>query len=297
MESGKWVPLIMFMVGMLTAGCAEQPTGLELPVEITAHRGASGLYPENTLIAIEAAIERGARYAEIDVQATADGVVVLLHDTTLDRTTDLTGAIQTVPYSKVQSGDAGSWFAPGFQGEPVPTLAQVMESVRGKIRLNIEIKMNGQQDNLPDNVVQLIDEHEFRNHCIVTSFNRAAIRRVKTLQPAITTGYIFSELPEDDIIIGEHEILSVNQQVVTPEFVARAHRANKTIHVWTVNDLGEVHRLIDLGVDNIITNYPRYLLQFIEEPLFTYKSQAMFSSVPAFFRIWSKSYIENPQDE
>ncbi len=277
MESGKWLWFVVFVFGILAAGCSREPAQSELPVELTAHRGASGLYPENTLIAVDAAIHRGARYAEIDVQETADGVVVLLHDFTLDRTTDFTGNIGDVTYSELQSADAGSWFAAAYQDEPVPTLAEVMDAVRGEIRLNIEMKMGVQQNNLPEKVVDLIDEHEFRGHCIVTSFDRNAIRRVKALQPDITTGYIFSELPKEDVFTGEYEVLSVYYQVVTPDFVARARQSNKAIHVWTVNDLAETQRLIELGVDNIITNYPRYMLQFMQEPLFVDESMATFS--------------------
>ncbi|HKJ67809.1 MAG TPA: glycerophosphodiester phosphodiesterase family protein [bacterium] len=290
MESGKLLLFTASVVGILATGCSRQPARLELPVEITAHRGASGLYPENTLIAINAAIRRGAQYAEIDVQETADGVVVLLHDITLERTTDLTGSIGDVTYSQVQSADAGSWFAAEYQNEPIPTLAQVMDAVRGKIRLNIEIKMDEQQNTLPEKVVNLINEHDFREHCIVTSFDRDAIRRVKTLQPAITTGYIFSELPEEDVFTGECELLSVHYQVVTPDFVARARQSNKAIHAWTVNNLGETHRLIELGVDNIITNYPRYLLQFIQEPLFVDEGLAAYSGGDYLTRPTSRVY-------
>lgn len=234
-------------------------------VRITAHRGASGLAPENSMASVVLAMKIGANFSEIDVQETADGQLILLHDNSLKRTTNRGGNIWDLKLSDLQGVDAGSWFSPQFAGEPVPTFEQIIDAVMDKMKLNIELKMNGHQQKLAERVVDLIQRKNFISQCIVTSFDREEIRKVKNLNPAIKTGYIFSKMPEEDLWAGEFDLISVGRKLVTAELIQNAHEAGKEVHVWTVNKEEEMRKLIDLGVDNIITNYPDVLKKVLEE--------------------------------
>ncbi len=238
-----------------------EPTGI-----ITAHRGASGLAPENTMSAMLKAIEVGSGYAELDVQETADGVIILLHDKTLQRTAGLDKNIWEMNYADLQGIDVGSWFGEEFVNEPVPTLEAIIDSVHGKMKLNIELKMNGHEKMLEERVLKIIDDKNFADQCIFTSFKFAAIDKVKELNSAIRAGYIFSKMPEDvDVFTANVDLLSVNYKLVDKEFVDKAHATNKEVHVWTVNEPDEMKRLIGLGVDSIITNRPDILKKILSE--------------------------------
>lgn len=238
----------------------------EPTVIITAHRGASGMAPENTMSAMLKAIEVGSGYAELDVQETADGVIILLHDKTLQRTAGLDQNIWEMNYPDLQGIDVGSWFGEEFVNEPIPTLEAVIDSVHGKMKLNIELKMNGHEKMLEERVLKIIDGKNFADQCIVTSFKFAAIDKVKELNSAICAGYIFSKMPEDvDVFTANVDLLSVNYKLVDKEFVDKAHANNKEVHVWTVNEPDEMNRLIGLGVDSIITNRPDILKKILSE--------------------------------
>jgi len=233
-------------------------------VEITAHRGASGTYPENTLIAMKMAIEKGADYSELDVQETSDGILVLYHDGNLKRTSNVDLDIWKISYDSISKLEAGAWFDPEFKGEPVPKLEEVIDEVKGKMKLNIEIKMNGHQKQLTEKVVQLVEEKDFISNCILTSFDLNAIDKVKQVNKNIKAGYILSKIPEDrDIFNSGIDLLSVNKRLVDKEFVKKAHKNNLEVHVWTVNKPEEMEYLIQLGVDNIITDHPEILFEIV----------------------------------
>lgn len=233
-------------------------------VIVTAHRGASGLTPENTMSAMLKAIEIGSDYAELDVQETKDGVLVLLHDSSLKRTADLDKNIREMNYADLNAIDVGTWFDSTFAGEPIPTLEAVIDAVYGKMKLNIELKMNGHEQCLVERVVELVKKKNFISNCIITSFNFEAINKVKELDPEIKAGYIFSRMPEGiDVFTAHVDLLSVKFTLVDEEFVNRAHANNKEVHVYTVNKPEEMKRLIKLGVDSIITDRPDILIQML----------------------------------
>lgn len=229
----------------------------------TAHRGASGFAPENTIAAIVKAMEIGADYAELDVQEIADGSLILFHDKTLERTTNATGNIWEMTLADVQGVDAGSWYDKEYAGEPIPTLEAVIDTVHGKMNLNIELKMNGHEKMLVEQVVKLVQEKNFISECIITSFDREAVRKVKLIDPNIKTGFIFSRMPEEDILNAEFDLLSVKKTLVDEEFVKKVHKHNKEVHVWTVNNAEEMKKLISYGVDGIISDHPDILLESI----------------------------------
>ncbi|MDZ7267203.1 MAG: glycerophosphodiester phosphodiesterase family protein [candidate division KSB1 bacterium] len=228
------------------------------------HRGASGHAPENTLAAIRLAMAMGAQMVEIDVQQTADDQLVLLHDDSLRRTTNGSGLLWQKRAAELQTLDAGRWFSAAFAGEPLPTLAQTIALVRGKIKLNIEVKLHGHERNIAQLVVDTIRRENFVQDGLITSFGHAVADEIKQLAPELRVGYIFGprELHET-VFTAPVEVLSAHYSLVNEEFMRKARTAGKAVHVWTVNDKALMTRLIALGVEAIITNYPDRLSEVL----------------------------------
>lgn len=224
--------------------------------EITAHRGSSKTAPENTLEALEAAVEELADLVEIDVQETADGRVVLCHDSTLKRTAGANLKVSDLTYEELLTMDVGSWFSKEYSGARIPTLDQVMDYAKGKVDLNIEIKNLGNASELPDKVLALVNEHEMQEQCVITSTNLNYLRRIKEQQPEIRTGYILSAAYGDYYSNDAIDFISIRSSFVTEYVMEKSHEAGKTVHAWTVNTKEELERLRVLGIDNVITDYP-----------------------------------------
>ena len=233
-------------------------------VAVTAHRGSSLATPENTLASLHRAIEDGADYAEFDVQETADGVVVLLHDTDLRRVAGVNKGIWEVTYDEIRDLDVGSWFAEEFADERVATLSEAMDVARGRIRLNIELKLHGHNRQLEAQVVRLVKQAAFENECIVTSLEYSAIREIARQSSRLRRGLIVTAKIGDATQL-DVDLLAVNARTVTRDFVARAHDAGKQVHVWTVNDPEQMLTMIHMGVDNILTSSPDVLVELLRE--------------------------------
>lgn len=231
---------------------------------ITAHRGDSSAAPENTLSALRIAIENLADYAEIDVQETADGVVVLMHDYNMKRTTGKEGYVWNVTYDELSKYDCGSWFSPDFAEERIPTLEQVLELCKGKIYLNIELKGVDSIEGLAEKVVRMVEEHGFEHQCVITSKNRRALLHVKELNETIKTGYIMSFAYGSFYETDDFDFFSMKSEFINETVVKNAHLYGKEIHAWTVNSRNELERMKLLGVDNIITDYPILAREVLE---------------------------------
>ncbi|MCI0695053.1 glycerophosphodiester phosphodiesterase [candidate division KSB1 bacterium] len=222
-----------------------------------AHRGASGHAPENTLAAIRLAMEMGAEMCELDVQQTADSRLVVMHDDTLERTTNGKGNVWEMTLAELQKHDAGSWFAPRFAGEKLPALEEVIALVRGKMSLNIEAKIHGHERNVASLIVETLRRERFDDECVVTSFDHKIVDEIKTLAPALQVGYIFGWREfSREVFWRKVELLSAHYSLIDAAFLQRARAAGKKVHVWTVNDPWHMRRMIEMGVDGIITNYP-----------------------------------------
>ncbi|MEK6235174.1 MAG: glycerophosphodiester phosphodiesterase, partial [Planctomycetales bacterium] len=228
-------------------------------VAITAHRGSSAVAPENSLSALRIAIEQGADFAEIDVQETSDGTIVLLHDADLKRVTGQSLKIWETDYETIKTLDAGSWFSEKFRDERIPTLRQAIALARGKIKLNVELKFNGRDQQLVERVVGILEEAQFENQCVVTSLKREALAQVKARNKNLKVGLIvFRSLGRLDRM--DVDFFSVNRDFVDAELTRSIHRQEKDLHVWTVNDAAGAHALMDLGADNLITDVPDQLI-------------------------------------
>lgn len=224
---------------------------------VTAHRGASGLAPENTLASIRKAIELKADFAEIDVQETKDSVLIIVHDGNFKRTTGVDKNVWETDYADVKLLDAGSHFSDKFKGEPVPVFENVLDSIKGKIKLNIELKDNGHQQKLAERVVNMLEKKGWTDKCIITSFNFELIKKVRSINKNIKVGYIFSKYREnEDVFTADIDLFSIGKGLVDSALVVKAKQHGKEVHVWTVNDPAEMKRLCDLNVTSIITNFP-----------------------------------------
>lgn len=222
-----------------------------------AHRGASGQAPENTLGALALAVELGADLAEVDVWLTADGLPVVIHDATLERTTDGRGRVARHTLAELRALDAGAWFGPQWRGERVPALDEVLAFARGRLPLNLELKPDGQPTLLLDAVLRALARFGGACECVVTSFDADLIDELKAGAPAQAAGYIFGagELP-GWAFSAKVEVLSAEQSLVDAAFCEFATAAGKAVHVWTVDQAADMRRFIDLGVDAVITNHP-----------------------------------------
>lgn len=225
---------------------------------ITAHRGNSSEAPENTLSAIKSAINLGVDYAEIDVQETKDGQIILLHDNNFKRVCGYNKKIWEVSYPELKDYDAGNYFNNKFRKEKIPTLEEALKTSKGKIKLNIEIKTNGHDKNLVLNSLNIIKKEKFDKNCIVTSSNYNVLKQVRKLNPSIKIGYI-NHKSLKDLETMDVDIYSLDGRIVNRSFIEKAHRKGRQVHVWTINKEDDMVKYINLGVDNIITDRPNRL--------------------------------------
>lgn len=229
---------------------------MSLP-KITSHRGNSVQAPENTLLAFEYAIRDMSDYIELDVQETADGELVVIHDPSLKRTTGINKKVREVTLAYIKTLDAGSFFGEEFKDEQVPTLAEVFELVDGQVRLNIEIKPTDENiERIAKKVVDLIEEYDIANSSIITSMKYDVLKAVKLYNEEIKTGYIISVAYGNFYNMAYVDAFSMNYAFVNKNTVDAVHARGKEVMVWTVNSEDKIENLTALGVDNIITDDP-----------------------------------------
>lgn len=227
-------------------------------ITVTGHRGAAGYAPENTLASIKMALEMKADRIEIDVQQTADEVVILMHDKTINRTTNLKGKVKKLTYKQLQEADAGSKFSSTFKGEKIPTLEEAMQLIAGKAYFVIEIKAgNEYYPKIEQHVVELIQKYKAHNWCIVHSFNDAALAEVHRLDKDIVLHKLFIRNSGKNLTKWEYATeFSIYEKFASARFIENVHKIGKKVNVWTVNDTAKMQELMGMKVDGIITNYP-----------------------------------------
>lgn len=229
---------------------------LAADTEITAHRGGAWKAPENTISALQYTIDSGADYAEIDVQETKDGELILLHDDSLKRTAGVKKNVWDMTLKQIEKLDAGASFHKKFRGEKIPEFTEVLKFCKGRLDLNIEIKYNGKNKGIVNKVVRAIKENHFEDHCVVTSMNYQFLKQIKKIAPEIRTGYIMTMTYGGVQGMEAADFFSVKHTYVDEKFVTQAHALGKEVHVWTVNYKGDAKRMLDIGADNIITDDP-----------------------------------------
>lgn len=246
------------------AGAGGLPAGLPLRF---AHRGASARAPENTLAAFREAARLGADAVECDVQLCADGVPVILHDDTVDRTTDGRGAVARLTLPQIRKLDAGAWFASRFRGERIPTLEETLEFARGRIGLNLEVKETDLKGRGRGNgdaalvraLASAVRRTGFADFLVVSSFSPALLHRVRQAMPRARLGWLCSRscrglkrLQRRVDLFAFHP----HQRLATPRRVRAAHDRGLRVFVWTVNDPAAMRRLVHLGCDGLMTDDP-----------------------------------------
>ena len=237
---------------------------LDDDVQVTAHRGASGKAPENTLAAVRQAIEDGTDWVEIDVQESRDGVVLVAHDSDLMKVSGVATKIWEGTADELQTVDIGSYFGSEFRDERVPTLAEVLEACRNEVGLNIELKYYGHDQNLEQKVVELVEQHDMESDVVIMSLEADGIRKVKALRPEWTVG-LLTAVKAGDLTRADADFLAVNTKLATRSFVRSAHEKDKQVYVWTVNDAITMSTMISRGVDNLITDHPELARRVLQD--------------------------------
>ena len=228
---------------------------------IFAHRGDSGLAPENTLAALESAIAAGADGVEFDVQRTMDGAIVVIHDESLERTTGNPTQVGQIGLEALLALDAGSWFAPEFSGQHVPTLAQVLELLRPtSLLINIELKTNRvPYPGLAGEVLSLVGQFGLEERVILSSFNHHSLAEARAVEPRVACAAVVETQllePWDYVMRHGFQALHPTHHAITEQVVTQCHAAGLAVRPWTVNDKETAQAMLSLGVDGIITNFP-----------------------------------------
>ncbi len=242
-----------------------------------AHRGASEVAPENTLAAVRSAARLGADLVEVDVQRTRDGALVLMHDVTLRRTTNVEEVfprrtpwrVADFTHDELLRLDAGSWKGARFTGERVPLLSDVVHLLRGSgTGLLVELKEPGLYSGVVRDLAAVLDEPSTRTATeplVVESFDFAAMKELKTLEPSLRVGLLGTPARANLAALGSWaDQVNPPHRSVDAAYVDAVHRAGMECHVWTVNRRGAMQRAVGLGVDGVITNRPALLGRLLD---------------------------------
>ena len=265
--------IVALLTNVVVAG--DRPATIEefydagAKTRVIAHRGFSSAAPENTLAAVRAAIEVGADMVEIDVTLTADGQVVVIHDETVDRTSDGSGEVFRFKLAEIQTLDAGSWFSPAFAGERIPTLDAVLAEVEGRILLNVEIKSEAVDRGIVAKVAAAIRERGMTDQVVVSSFAPTALDQMQGAAPEIRTAVLFSQKLHKgqdpvEIVNGVGaSVLHIKRTRLTRKMLRRCHENGIPVGIYTVNKPRRMRRMAEKGIDAVFTDHPDRFLEIL----------------------------------
>ena len=223
--------------------------------EIIAHRGASAAAPENTMAAVNQAIADKADWVEIDVQETADGEIVVFHDSDFMKIANVDLKIWDATLADLANIDIGSWFDARYKAERVPTLRQVLAACKGKIRVIIELKYYGHNQQLEQRVADIVEAEDMQSDIVIMSLKKDKVQKMKALRPLWKVGLLTS-VAVGDLTNAKADFLAVNVGIASRQFVRSAHNSGKEVFVWTINDAPTMSTLIGRGIDGLITDEP-----------------------------------------
>jgi glycerophosphoryl diester phosphodiesterase len=242
-------------------------------VEVIAHRGSSGVAPENTIAAIKQAIIDKSHYIEIDVQMTKDKKIVAIHDLTVDRTTNSKGLVKNKSLNELQSLDSGSWFNEKFKNEKIPTLEQVLDELDEDLKLIIEVKNNNNEyPGIEKIITAIVSAHPSKARIIYKSFSKKVLDRFKDLDSIretlyCTIGpvpflplYIDHSLRTGTPLDYDADYYQIHRSFLTKDFIEIAHSKNKKVIGWDIHKLDDIKKANTKGVDIIETDYPKRVL-------------------------------------
>jgi len=230
---------------------------------IFAHRGDCSHAPENTIPSFEIAIEKGTDAIELDVKLSADNQAVVIHDQTVDRTTDGTGRVNQLTLEELKKLDAGSFFDARYAGTRIPTLDEVFERVGKRVLINVELtNYASPRDQLIPIVAEIVKRHNMEADVLFSSFRPGNLVHMRELLPDVPGGILcqgglLGAISRSSLMLKTSpQLIHPNLIDVTPEFVTREHHRGRRVHVWTVNRDKDILRLKEMGVDGIFTDDP-----------------------------------------
>jgi glycerophosphoryl diester phosphodiesterase len=264
---------LLLMAAVVSAD--DRPTTIEefydssARTRVIAHRGFSSAAPENTIAAVRAAIEIKADMVEIDVTLTADGHIVVIHNETLDRTTNGSGKVFRFTLAELQKLDAGSWFDPSFAGERIPSLDAVLDEVEGRILINVEIKSEAVDRGIVPMVAAAIQRQGMVDQVVVSSSSPTALQQMHSEAPEIRTAVLYNtkfHKGRDSVEIVTDlgaSVFHIKRQRLTGKMLRRCREHDIPVGIYTVNKPARMRRLVKKGIDAIFTDHPDRLLEIL----------------------------------
>ncbi|AMB89182.1 glycerophosphodiester phosphodiesterase family protein [Bacillus altitudinis] len=231
---------------------------------IIAHRGSSSAAPENTIAAFDVAVEQGADYIELDVQMTMDQHVVVIHDDTVDRTTNGNGLVKSYTLDQLKKLDAGSWFDQQYTNERIPTLQEILERYSQRIGILIEIKHPKRQIGIEKAVARIINRFAYSRHIMIQSFDVHALQRIKTFAPSLRTALI---IKPDAFKLTKRKLttyssfangLNMKKTMINKWWIDRIHSFGMEVFIWTVKDQKTADRIKKYPIDGVVTDNPLF---------------------------------------
>jgi glycerophosphoryl diester phosphodiesterase len=232
---------------------------------VIAHRGASSYAPENTLAAFDLALHMGVHQIELDVHFSRDGHIVVIHDETVDRTTNGSGLVASKTLAELRALDADSWFGARFAGERIPTFGEVLARYRGRLHIHTEIK--GRMERLAQRTADLVREYGMVDQVTITSFQKTRLEEVRAYAPELPTGWLVTEASDE--VVAQARALGLTQicpraNTVTPELVRRLHTEGFVVRAWGVADEALMRQVVEAGADGMTVNFPDKLLAYVQ---------------------------------
>ncbi|NLY61417.1 MAG: glycerophosphodiester phosphodiesterase [Clostridiales bacterium] len=237
---------------------------------VIAHRGASAYAPENTVPAFEKALELGTEGIELDVHMTADGEIVVIHDFSIDRTSNGKGMIKDFTLDDIKKFDFGSWFGPEYKGVSIPTLSEVLQLLRDwDGLLNIEVKSGPIfYKGIEEKLIDMVKAYDFSERVIFSSFNHYSLRDIKTIDPSMKIGLLYMAGLVEPYNYAKSlgaEALHPYYYNIVPEVVEGCKKNGIKLNPFTINNKKEIEMIMKAGVDGIITDYPDRALEVKEK--------------------------------
>jgi glycerophosphoryl diester phosphodiesterase len=263
--SAVWMLMVAVFGMLILASLMSWSAGstIRRPV-IVAHRGGAAVAPENTLAAARQAIADGFDWIEIDVHESRDGQVMVIHDKDLKRVGKTERVVWATDAAELEKVDVGSWLAPKFKDERIPTLGQLLDVCKDKIGVIIELKQFHHGQRLEESVVEIVKQHGMQDQVMAMSFDAAIARKVKSLRPDWKVGWLTKEAVADPGTV-DADFLGINHEHATPELIKAAHRRSLPVFVWTVNEPELAATIAGHGADAIITDNPLMVRGVLEK--------------------------------
>lgn len=236
---------------------------------VIGHRGAAGHAPENTMASFLKAVELNTPMIELDIHETRDGVLAVIHDQDVIRTTDGQGPVEDMTWSELQGLDAGGWFRPEFAGERIPRIEQVLEAIGPRALLNIEVKSGrGLYPDIVRKLAALVRAYDLTDRVLISSFHPEYLRQARELLPEAEISIIYAkahtEAVQEAVREGWHS-LHPRWDHVTPELLAEAHEHGLLVRPWNFKGAQRMRPFLEMGVDGVITDFPDVALQLAKE--------------------------------